>query len=255
MPSRVFFLLMALGWLAPQLAAGQRFLKVETNLDSAVVVVDEQRVGIVGAWHQVTPSAGTMRLLPPANLRQHVDALSGRIVFEKDSLQLRLDFAPHHRVESTPYGAAVRPSGCSEQECVLGRTPLVWRASSDGPVRLEVTKAGFETETIELGSDVWNVYRIDLDPLPGVRAGAEVETSPQSGRAVWIDVAVTTLTLAATALSIHYKFKADDLYSEYEATGDLGVQDEVRAYDRRAAVALGVSQVGLGVLAFRLVFR
>ena len=61
--------------------------------------------------------------------------------------------------------------------------------------------------------------------------------------------------MAAGAVSIHYKFKADRLNDQYQENGDPELRPEINSFDTRAAVSLGVMQVGLGVLAIRFILK
>ena len=63
------------------------------------------------------------------------------------------------------------------------------------------------------------------------------------------------MAVAAGAVSIHYKFKADRLNEQYEQTGDAALRPRIHDLDTRAGVALGVMQVGVGVLALRFILR
>jgi hypothetical protein len=63
------------------------------------------------------------------------------------------------------------------------------------------------------------------------------------------------VALAAGIVAVHYKFKGDDLYDEYNETGDPALRNNIDRYDNYSAIALGTMQIGVGVLAFRMVFR
>jgi hypothetical protein len=85
--------------------------------------------------------------------------------------------------------------------------------------------------------------------------GAQVHWKPPPKRRAWIDYAALGTAVAAGVLAIHYKFKADDLYSQYEQTRDQSVRQEIKSYDVRSGVAFGVMQGGIGLFALRLALR
>lgn len=99
------------------------------------------------------------------------------------------------------------------------------------------------------------IVRLDLPVRP-------VETPVLRGEAVrfrtsrvWVDAAALGLALAATAVSVNYKFDADRRFAAYERTGDPTLRPEIERLDTRAAVALGVGMASLGVFTLRLALR
>ena len=60
--------------------------------------------------------------------------------------------------------------------------------------------------------------------------------------------------LAASALAIHFRTKADNRFDDYHEKGNLSLKSDIRRLDVQSGVALGVMQLGLGVVVFRLAF-
>ena len=141
--------------------------------------------------------------------------------------------------------------------CVVA-APGVWgqaasSAASDGAVEAKHMRIG-ESLSSDAAPSALYARALYLAPATAARWMPITDRRP-SASDYWIEIAAGTVAVAAMALSIHYKFQADDYYDSYVATGDPALQPLYKAYDRRALVALGVGQVGLGVLAVRLATR
>ncbi len=78
---------------------------------------------------------------------------------------------------------------------------------------------------------------------------------PASTRLNWIDYSLLAATTAAAVLAIHYKFEADALYDDYDATGDPALRPRIKALDVRSGVATGAMQAGVVVFGARLLLR
>ena len=254
---RKFCVLFVLGLLATgPLRAQERVLVVlDTNMPEALVYADSLRLGLARqGTFRVPAGAATLRLVPASGtawsirpIRQPLAAQPG------DTLDVRLHFPYHYQVESVPFGATVRLEDGQE---ILGETPLLYRSEQPLNRRLVVEEEGYLPEEIEPGRDLWNRYVLTLEPVaPEAQRSAEVDWSPPKKRRRWIDVSAGALALGAGVLAVHYKFKADRRDDRYRETGDPELRESVEFYDRRAAVALGAMQVGVGVLAVRFVLR
>ena len=64
-----------------------------------------------------------------------------------------------------------------------------------------------------------------------------------------------TITDAPKIVSSRWHLDDGHTLARYEETGDPALRPRIRALDLRAGIALGVAQLGLGVVAFRLIFR
>ncbi|MEM0964322.1 MAG: prenyltransferase, partial [Bacteroidota bacterium] len=74
------------------------------------------------------------------------------------------------------------------------------------------------------------------------------------------DLGIGAAALAAGAVAVHFKFRADSVDDRYRSEtsperGDEALLDEALRLDRYSAAALGAMQVGVGVLALRFVLR
>ncbi len=78
---------------------------------------------------------------------------------------------------------------------------------------------------------------------------------PRSTTLNWVDYALIAATGASAVVAIHYKFKADRLYDDYQETGDPSLRGEIRALDRRSGIAVVGMQAGVGIFAVRLLLR
>ena len=224
-------------------------LEVRSNAPDAVVYVD-------GVWmgrkadgpfqigldnRQVRVSAGSDGLWS-------VDPLLFEIRPQADStIVLHAHFPRIYQFDSSPSGAQVLSGGA-----VLGHTPLRIEQSAaldSVQVRLE----GYELVSRKVGTELWNREAFELVAAPSAEAvstGFVVEKS----RRDWISIVATTSALAASALAIHFRTKADNRFDNYHEKGNLSLKSDIRRLDVQSGVALGVMQLGLGVVVFRLAF-
>ncbi len=247
----------AMGW--GMACAQPRTVVLRTNLPEAFVYADSVLLGTADRGRfAIPPGTGVLRLVPPAVDAWSIPPVSRSLAGlpAADSLVLTLRFPYRYRIETIPFGASVtlhRPDGTRID---LGVTPLTHASAEPLEGVLVVERLGYLPERIEPGRDLWNRAVLTLTPaLRTTAPQAEVTWSPPRRPRRWIDYAAVGLAVSAGALSVYYKFKADDLYDAYLRTGDPALRPRVTAYDDRALVALGVMQVGVGVLAVRLALR
>ncbi len=232
-------------------------LSISTNASDALLFADSVFIGPVLAGFVEIP-ASTKRLrvsvrhmntwsVPP--IETQLDASAG------DSLELHLQFPYYYRVESIPFGARVHLEGGQEWNH-LGTTPLLHASATPLDARIVVERPGYAMERIEPGRDVWNRHVVMLKPSDELDpTAAQVNWHPPKKRRAWIDYAALGSAAVAGVIAVHYKFKADDLYSTYEETADPALRDDIHAHDLRSGVAFGVMQAGLGLFALRLLLR
>ncbi len=234
-------------------AQERRLVRLETNFPSAIVYADRTSLGPA---HQknfyVARSAATLRLIAPEPYRWSIAPvevpLAGAI---GDTLDLRLDFPSYHRLETVPFGASVYwVSG--DRRTRMGITPLVFVSPGEGSIALELD--GYHNAQVEARARVWNAYRIELRPLDAPLAAGRAGLSTYRHRR-WIDYLAASIAVAGGVLSVHHKFKADRLDARYATEADPLLVPRIRRLDNRAAISLGVMQVGLGTLALRFIIR
>jgi len=236
------------GWSQPVVV-------LDTNWPEARVYADSVALGLAARRvFQMPPGTHTLRLVPPEG---DAWAIPPRLITlpdtSADTLRVAATFRYHYRIESVPSEARIF-LGPPERRHLLGETPFL--EAFDAPLRdtLYLVRSGYTPATLWPGQHVWNRHRVRLQPLD--TATPEVQPwRPTVQRRHWITYAALGVAVAATAVSIHYKFQADRLYARYEETGDPALRPRIRALDLRAGIALGVAQLGLGVVAFRLIFR
>lgn len=233
------------------------YVRISTNADDAVLFADSALIGSVPSGFVRVPS-GTERLrlavkdvntwsVPPVEKR--LDAAEG------DSVEIDLHFPYHYRIESIPFGAKVHLER-GEEWNHLGTTPLLHTTEAPLDGRIVVERPGYAIERVESGREIWNRHVVMLKPSDDLNpTAAQVNWRPPKKHRAWIDYAALGTAVAAGAVAVHYKFKADDLYSTYEDTADPGLRDDIHAHDVRSGVAFGVMQAGLGIFAIRLVLR
>jgi len=229
---------------------------VETNLPGGLLRANGALLGAAGdGAFELAPGTYVLTLEEPNREAWQVRRAEAEVVVRAgEAARLRLDVPYRYRVESFPYGAAVTLEGPDEAR-VLGETPLtvVFEAPLEGD--LVVAAPGHRAARQPAGASADNAYSFVLKPLDPFEAAAPEAGLDARRPNVWIDVAAAGLALTAGAVAVYYKQKGDARYDAYARSGDPMLRPEFERYDTYSAVALGAMQVGLGVLAVRLVLR
>ena len=232
-------------------------VRISTNFEEAVLFADSVRIGRVpGEPLRLSSEVRVLRLAAPEGSSWTIEPLIHPIGdLEGDTSDVRMDFPYYFRVESIPFGANVHHETSAGWK-PLGTTPLTFTSTEPLEGVLAVERAGYVIERLDPGKAIWNRLIVTLKPSDEPDpTGAQVRWSPPPKRRDWIDYAALGTAVAAGVLAVHYKFKADDLYSRYEQTRDQSLRPEIKSYDVRSGVAFGVMQGGIGLFALRLALR
>lgn len=180
-----------------------------------------------------------------------IDAVAG------DTVRVTLAVPVRYRIESVPLGATVAVAGRS-----VGTTPVNVDLARGATAAATVRLAGYTDAVAPLGG-AGGPIAVVLRPAGAAEGPPLVVRLPtqRSPRVrTWIDVGVGALTLAAGAVAVHYKFRADALDDRYRdpespERGTESLREEAENLDLRSGLALGAMQVGVGVLALRFILR
>ncbi|MDA0874903.1 MAG: hypothetical protein O3C45_07545 [Bacteroidetes bacterium] len=223
---------------------------MRSNAPEAGVYADGVWLGrVADGPFQIGPAIRQIRVAPASGATWSLDPLLFDVSgLEESPLVLEARFRLVYQFDSAPSGAEVRQGGR-----VLGRTPL--RLSVEEPLdsAVGVYLDGFKAASVMPGDALWNRYLLELERDPSAQAvatGYVVET----GRRDWVSIAAATSAMAAGALAIHFRTKADNRFNDYQEKGNLVLKSDIRRLDVQSGVALGAMQLGLGVVVFRLAF-
>jgi hypothetical protein len=223
------------------------------------VVVDGERVGVAGAWIRVASGERVVALVDDAddwNPRRTDRTVT---VAAGDSVTVALSLPVRLRVETLPIRATVVRETAGGRD-TLGTSPLTVETDGAAPVVLVASLDGYEPVRQTVAPDaeaVTLVLPLGDDATP---QAALLPTQRSTLGRTLVDVGIGAAALAAGAVAVHYKFRADAVDDRYrtEGTADFGdeaLRDEALRLDRYSAVALGAMQVGVGALALRFVLR
>jgi hypothetical protein len=202
------------------------------------------------AWAQSPPTEP----LPSAEPHWRQPSASGKPSTEP-ALPAESSEGPfRYRIESLPFGAEVRVEGEGGAR-TLGVTPLDFTLPEPLEGTLVVEAPGYAPQRHPLAAEPETVLLLRLVPLYGEAppVAVRVESAPRGFG--WVDAAAVGVGVLAAGLSVHYKTEADRQWDTYRVTRDPALREAVRAGDRNAALALGVSALGLGTFAVRLALR
>lgn len=253
--SRFSILLCSL--LALPVAAQTAHVRVEAP--EGEVVVDGTRAGDVGAWIGVAPGDRVLALVDDAEAWNPRRAERTVTVADGDSVTVALALPVRLRVETLPIRAVVVRETAGGRD-TLGTSPLTLETDGAAPVVLVATLDGYEAVRQTVAPDaeaVTLVLPLGDDATP---QAALLPTQRSTLGRTLVDLGIGAATLAAGAVAVHYKFRADDIDDRYrtEGTADFGdesLRDEALRLDRYSVAALVGMQVGVGALALRFVLR
>lgn len=243
--------------LVPAVAAAQAVI-VEAD-GATEVLIDGERRGAPGDVLAVTAGSHEITVVDDPT-RWDPRRVSARVtVGAADTLTVTLRLPVRVRVETLPLRAEVvwvRPDGT---RLPLGTAPVTADLPADAAGRVEASLDGYASADAPLSAAPVLLTLTPLDPEVAQMGVAQFELQ-RSARRRWIDWGVGAATLAAGAVAVHYKFRADRVDDRYRSLasperGDETLRQEAMQLDRYSAVALGAMQVGVGVLAVRLVLR
>ncbi len=249
-------ILLAVAFAMP-VAAQTAHVRVEA--DQGEVVVDGERAGDPGAWIGVAPGERAVALVDDADAWDPRRADRTVAVAAGDSVTVVLALPVRLRVETLPIRATVVRETASGRD-TLGTSPLTVETDGAAPVVLVASLDGYEPvrQTVAPYAEaVTLVLPLGDDATP---QAALLPTQRSTLGRTLVDVGIGAAALAAGAVAVHYKFRADAIDDRYrtEGTADFGdetLRDEALRLDRYSAAALGAMQVGVGVLALRFVLR
>ncbi len=232
--------------------AQTRVLTLQTNAPDALVFVDSVYVGPAReSPFRIALGAAAVTLRPPSGTWSVRTARAP--VPPGEAPVLRLDLPYSYRIESQPFDATVLLETASGLRTRLGTTPLDLVRDEPLEGTLVVTRDGYAAARATPGAQVWNRTVVALTPVAAPLSEGYAEVF--APRRVWLDVALVGVAAAATAVSVRYKFEADDLFDQYRLSGDPTLRPRIRRLDTRAGIALGVAGAGIGVFSLRLALR
>ena len=234
---------------------GAVVVHLQTNLPEALVYSDSVFLGQADLRvFSLEKSQSEIRLVAPSidswsipSVGTHIDASPG------DTIQVKLDFSYYYQIESVPFDARVfleQP----DTRTLLGSTPLKY--TSDKPLKgmLLVSSEGYESVRFSPGEEIWNYHRTVMTREEEIEESiAEGYWKPDRKTGPWLELIAGSVALASGIAAIRFKAKADRRYDRYALSGDPTLRPGFERYDRYAAVSLGAMQVGIGVLAIRMV--
>lgn len=222
-------------------------LTVISNIANARVLVDSREIGLTPLQEFVVPEGRhTVCVLLPDGRRWIADAVC-ETVYVKEAFRLQVRLPRTITITSEPYGATV-----IYKDSILGNTPLLVSMQDDAGV-LRLAKEGYHDVTVMFDPSVSVFHGIlKLKETPAEHARWLYLEKEESQTIIPVVVSVSSAVLAG-AMAAYWKLRADDVYKEYQRTGDTGRLHRVHNLDLASGIALGLSQVSLAFLTYLLV--
>ncbi len=244
-------------------------VRVTAGAETGVVVIADAVAGAPG--EALTIPAATpvvVALVEPGRTWNPRRAAVTVMVPAGDTLDVGLVLPARVRIETMPPGATVTLTTADGTSRVLGAAPVTEDLAPGATGTLVASLDGYRNARATL--DAAALEAAQSRPLFLLLSpdGSEEGTPPVTilttersrRRATILDASIAVLTLAAGTLAVVTKFQADRLDDRYRdpaspERGDEALRTRAERLDRTALGALGAMQIGVGALAFRLVFR
>ncbi|WP_412067463.1 hypothetical protein [Rubrivirga sp. IMCC43871] len=243
--------------LAAPLAAQTAHLRVDAPAGD--VIVDGAEAGTAGEWIAVAPGDRTVALVDDASAWDPRRVGAEVALASGDSIRVALTLPMRVRVETVPIRALIVRETATGSD-TLGRAPLTVDLIPGESLALRASLAGYESVDRQVAAGTERVTLILPLGVGTVPEAALLPTERSTTGRTLIDVGLAAGAVAAGALAVTLKFRADRVDDRYRDETSLDyadptVRDRALSLDRQSALALGVMQVGLGVLAVRFVLR
>ena len=231
---------------------------VRVDATEGEVWVDGAERGVAGEWLEVEAGPRLVALVEPGvwNPRR---AEVGATVAAGDSVRVPLALPVRVRVETLPIRALIVRQRADGGRDTLGTAPLTLDLAPGERVTLDASLPEYQPASVEVsGSEPVTIL---LTPAPGAQPDvALLPTERSTAARTATDIGIGVAALAAGALAVHFKFRADAVDDRYRGTdpadrGDEALRQEALRLDRLSAGALIGMQVGIGALAVRFVLR
>lgn len=233
------------GWLQVAAPAGE-------------VWVDGAEQGEVNEWIAVEPGTRRVALVEAGVWNPRRSESEARIV-AGDSVRVDLVLPYRVRVETMPIRAVIVRTFPDGRQETLGTAPLTFDLAPGERADLRATLTDYLPATAEAEGP--GPVTLLMTPAPGAQPDvALLPTERSTASRTWVDVGIGAAALAAGAVAVHFKFRADAIDDRYRGTdpvdrGDESLRQEALRLDRLSAAALMGMQVGVGALAIRFVLR
>jgi hypothetical protein len=233
--------------------AGKTPVTILANVDSSVVVIDAQRLGVTPLMiDTLAPGVHHLTLHHPDVDNWLASSISDTFrVNPGIPLTLQYTLEPRYLITSAPFDAELVVG-----DSVIGRTPLTVglgaKPLSNQIKTLSVRKMGFEPATLDLSSAQRGVLSVNLKRVWQRDDDQEGVFRPENGQTshtvrLTLSAASTLLSGAAAA---YFKIKADDRYQSYRDTGDPARLSQTHRLDTAAAIAFVATQISLGLFTY-----
>ena len=209
-------------------------LRVTTDSDSARIYVDGRLSGTggldieLGKGSHIIKASEAPRLWNPRTLTDSIN-ISGC----GETKNIRFSFADFRYLNTSPQDASV-----SVHDSVIGYTPLFIPDS---------------VSTVYLKKEGYSPERINLISIPSDRKFDLRFTGKPYGKSFYRREIFKYLLGGIVLLggaTAYFKLKADNRFSEYQATGIASKLTETRKYDLISGITMGALEINFGILLY-----
>ena len=222
-------------------------LAVSSNIHDALVFVDGNPVGTTPCvLDSLSPGRHHLRTLHPDLHNWVTESFDDTVDLAKGGEKaISYTFHTRYTVTSQPFGAMVYSS-----DSLIGSTPLMLQ-DHHGLPSLRLEKPGFESAVLSRPEAPGGMMTVSLTRKQGLAEDSPVfrNITPYE-RTSWPLYLTGTASVLSGVTAAYLKVKADNTYADYRSTGDPALLAKTNRLDRGAAIALIVTEVGLGLFTY-----
>jgi len=247
-PSKMQLLATTSGTDSSNIAASHCSLTVESNPESAYVLVDGRHVGRTPmSIDSLGPGTHMLTLQHPDAESWLTEPIIDTVkILEGEHKVLRYNLGSRYFIMSTPFGAEVLVG-----DSVIGTTPIV-TSPSLSLESIALRKPGYELTSMHLADYQDGVVSIPLKKIwqndeNGASYFKDYDGRGPKPAGLYISGVATILGGVAAA---YFKIKADDRYQQYLSTNNGSLLSQTNRLDTAAGIAIVATQLGLSLFTY-----
>jgi len=254
--SIAFLIFTASIFAQPSTPVPTAFISVASQYPGLPVLIDGKEAGFTPLQYWPLPPGKHEIAVKRARPESWLDFDWAEICSLKagDTLNFAPRFQRGYSINSTPFGAEVFVN-----DILQGTTPCIVRLPEGEMAHVEIRKAGYQTEHLQVGETPGAVaeirlYTVELKPEQNLPLVQEVEKTRHGFRLHRnrrISLAAAGLSLASGITAIFLKDKADYFYDQYLTAGLPENRERffqrTEDYDRYSGIATAVFEASFAV--------
>ena len=209
-------------------------INISTDLDSALIYINKNFAGKGSVKTELEKGIYIITANEPAyiwNAKSITDTL--KVYDCSESKNLIMNFNNSYYLQTDPQDASVYL-----RDSLIGYTPLFVSGYFN---MVELKKPGFEDKSLAVNSlPSKSIVKMNYIGIPNGKSFFQ--------RGIFKILVGSIVVLGG--VTAYFKLKADDRFSQYQATGESGLLKQTKRYDMISGITMGALEINFGVLMY-----